>query len=468
MSNTIGASAAKSESVPFPSQASWDRVNMLIEEYHRELCDRERVPDDVGAAFRAHMDEADATFGGRLLCPYLRPNFMAQSQFDYVRYAIREVMSAISVVEARAFEDPGFFARMGLTEAEERLVRLPSSTRRVSVKSRMDTFLTPDSLCFVEYNAESPAGIAYADTLQDQFLRLPIMRRFVERYGLGRLQGRQYVLDTLLDAWRENGRTGRPSIAIVDYPSVPTYTEFEMFRDFFTTAGYETTIADPRSLEMINGRLVAPGGFKIDILYRRVLVNELLEQIDRCEPMVKAVEQGAVVMVNSFRCKLLHKKMLFAMLWEPDMQQYYTVPQKTAIRRHVPWTTRVANKTVDFEGARVDLMELALREQHRMVCKPNDEYGGKGVTIGWERTQSEWDQTLRHALEAPHILQERVPTSRLDFPDLERNIAPRVVDLDPFIFGDEVHGFLTRLSDTSLCNVTSGGGQVPTFLLPDL
>ena len=40
-----------------------------------------------------------------------------------------------------------------------------------------------------------------------------------------------------------------------------------------------------------------------------------------------------------------------------------------------------------------------------------------------------------------------------------------VVDLDPFVFQGEVEGFLTRLSGTSLANVTSGGGQVPAFLI---
>jgi len=40
-----------------------------------------------------------------------------------------------------------------------------------------------------------------------------------------------------------------------------------------------------------------------------------------------------------------------------------------------------------------------------------------------------------------------------------------VVDLDPFVFNGEVEGFLTRLSGTSLANVTSGGGQVPAFLI---
>lgn len=452
---------------PFPSRATWTLVDTIIGAYHSELLDDAITPRDIGDQFRALMEASDVMFGGRLLCPYLRPNFMARSQFNYVRDAIREAMSAIEVVERRAFEDSGFFERMGLTDGEARLVRLPSCTRRLSANSRMDTFLTQDSFKFVEYNAESPAGIGYADILQEQFLKLSIMQRFAERYGFTRLQCRQHVLDTLLGAYNDWGGTSKPRIAIVDYPNVPTYPEFLLFKAFFEQQGYETTIADPRSLELHDGRLVAPGGFVIDILYRRLLVNELLEHVDECKAFVEANERGLVCMVNSFRCKLLHKKMLFAVLWDPDMQQYFSDIQRAVITRHVPWTSRVAHKKVAFEGRTWDLLELARKEQQRMVLKPNDEYGGKGVVIGWECSSSLWDKALGEALDYPHILQERVPSSRIDFPDMQKNVAPRMVDLDPFIFGDQVMGFLTRLSDTSLCNVTSGGGQVPTFLLPD-
>ena len=451
----------------FPSRESWERVDGLIDEWHAALDAAQPPAAELGVRFRQQMEGAEATFGGRLLCPYLRPNFLGQSHFAYVQSAIRDAMAAISVVERRAVEDPTFLHRMGLTEGETRLVKLPSCTARFSANSRMDTFLTPDSFKFVEYNAESPAGIAYADLLQDLYLQMPLMQSFVERHGLTRLQCRSYVLETLLEAYRAWGGSGRPHIAIVDYLDVPTRTEFDLFKAFFEAEGFPTTIADPRSLELRDGRLVTPDGIVIDILYRRLLVNELLERIDDCQALVRAVEQNAVCMVNSFRCKILHKKMLFAVLWEPDMQCHFTEAQRDVIRRHVPWTARVADGWVEFEGRSHDLVELARAEQHRMVLKPNDEYGGKGVVIGWECTAEEWAKALGDAMAYPHILQERVPSARLAFPDLENNVAPRIVDLDPFIFGDRVTGFLTRLSDTSLCNVTSGGGQVPTFLLPD-
>jgi len=108
------------------------------------------------------------------------------------------------------------------------------------------------------------------------------------------------------------------------------------------------------------------------------------------------------------------------------------------------------------------------------VMKPNDEYGGKGVFIGWEMADDEWTRALGEALCSSYVVQERVDVRREEFPVLSGGegsdhgrlgFGDFVVDLDPYVFGGEVEGFLTRLSATSLANVTSGGGQVPSFLV---
>ena len=99
--------------------------------------------------------------------------------------------------------------------------------------------------------------------------------------------------------------------------------------------------------------------------------------------------------------------------------------------------------------------------------KPNDEYGGKGVFIGWETSEADWEAALATALASSYVVQEKVELARESFPELTDDgirFRDLVVDLDPFVFQGEVEGFLTRLSGTSLANVTSGGGQVPAFL----
>jgi hypothetical protein len=118
------------------------------------------------------------------------------------------------------------------------------------------------------------------------------------------------------------------------------------------------------------------------------------------------------------------------------------------------------------------LLDIARLERDTLVLKPNDEYGGKGVMLGWEMTSGAWDAALETALADPKgawILQERIPVRREVFPqfDAAGQVTDRdvLVDLAPFLFRGRMQGYLTRLSATGLANVTSGGGQVPAFII---
>jgi uncharacterized circularly permuted ATP-grasp superfamily protein len=118
-------------------------------------------------------------------------------------------------------------------------------------------------------------------------------------------------------------------------------------------------------------------------------------------------------------------------------------------------------------GKSIELTAFIRENRDSLVMKPNDEYGGKGVFIGWEMSAAEWESALAQALQASYVVQGKVDLLRQSFPELAPELRFRdlVVDLDPFVFEGEVEGFLTRLSGTSLANVTSGGGQVPAFLV---
>ena len=106
------------------------------------------------------------------------------------------------------------------------------------------------------------------------------------------------------------------------------------------------------------------------------------------------------------------------------------------------------------------------------MIKPNDEYGGAGVTLGWETSESEWDAAIARAVSEPHgwVAQERIDVRRELFPvcvDGAIEMRDMLVDFAPYIFRGRLAGFLTRLSATGLANVTSGGGQVPAFLVTE-
>jgi uncharacterized circularly permuted ATP-grasp superfamily protein len=436
-----------------------------VEAYHKLLRDEKELREELEQLFFERMRHARLTFGGRVLCPFLRPNFVSTGLYEQVRSVCRLIFGAVEKVEARLGRD--LWERVDLRPEERELVAIDPGYARSSPTSRLDSFVTPTSYQYVELNAESPAGIAYNEVLADIFLELPLMRKFQEKFTLRRFQARERLLQTLLECYREGGgRTEHPTIAIVDYEDVPTRTEHHLFRDYFAEQGYPALVCDPRDLTFEQGALRHEGR-TIDIVYKRLLVNELIARQAELGALLESARQRAVTIVNPFRCKPIHKKAIFAVLHDDDVQAFLTPEERAAITAHVPWTRRVAEGRTTRAGQAVDLPRFILENRERLVMKPNDEYGGKGVFIGWETSEADWAAALAEALRASFVVQEKVETGRQSFPELAPELGFRdfIVDLNPFLFQGEVEGFLTRLSDTSLANVSSGGGQVPSFLV---
>jgi len=189
-------------------------------------------------------------------------------------------------------------------------------------------------------------------------------------------------------AYREyGGKKSVPNIAIVDWTGVDTAAEFEILRGYFESCGYATRICDPNELEY-DGSTLHYEGFAVDILYKRVIIHEFLDRFDETHPISRACADGTVCMANSFRSKLPHKKGSFAILSDYQYHRLFTATQLETIARHIPWTRKVKYGKSSYIDDSIDLIEFIRAERHRFVLKPNDEYGGKGISFGWESTES--------------------------------------------------------------------------------
>jgi hypothetical protein len=436
-----------------------------IADYHALLRDDAALREELEANFLERMRASGITFGGRVFCSFPRPNLVSAGVYEEIRGVCRGIFRAIEKVERALGE--GLWDLVDLQREERELVAIDPGYSRASPLSRLDSFLTTSAYQFVELNAETPAGGAYAEALADLFLELPVIRKFQERYVLRRFRTQERLLETLLRCYREaGGREEHPTIVVADYEDVPTRTEHHLVAGYFESKGCPALVCDPRQLTYEGGRLRHEGR-TIDIVYKRLLVNEFLERRDQVQALYAAVRDRAVVMVNPFRCKPIHKKAIFAVLTDDSLQKQFTDEERAAIRAHIPWTRKVQEIKTSRHGETLDLPPWIIANRERLVMKPNDEYGGKGVFIGWEMTPAEWEAALAAALRSSYVVQEKVELLKQSFPEIAPELRFRdfVVDLDPYVFDGEVEGFLTRLSGTSLANVTSGGGQVPAFLV---
>ncbi|HEV2141160.1 MAG TPA: circularly permuted type 2 ATP-grasp protein [Candidatus Dormibacteraeota bacterium] len=423
--------------------------------YHALLED-ERLVAASSELLAAGQRERKLMFGERPLCVCLRPQLLTRRRYERAVAAAQGVHGALAALEQAVLKDDDLRAELGLEPEEERLAMADPGFKHSSPAVRLDSFYA-DEVRFVEYNAESPAGMAYSDNLAAIFARLPVMKEFRKRFRGGFMPTRWRQHRAMLNAFKQWGKGTRPVIAIVDWEGLPTAPEFEMFKDFFEAHGTKTVICDPRALEMRRGRLYANGS-AVNLVYRRVLTSELLARGDDTRVLRDAYVAGAVCVVNSFRAKLLHKKMSLALLSDERYRRLYTPAQRAAIRRHIPWTRKV----------RPELADDIARRRERLVLKPNDEYGGKGVVLGWTVSQSEWEAAIATATSHSYVVQEAVEIPRVPFPVVLNGLhfIDLAVDLDPYLFEGRAGGFMTRVSAAALLNVTAGAGSVvPTFVV---
>jgi uncharacterized circularly permuted ATP-grasp superfamily protein len=428
-----------------------------------------RVPTLPEDLFK-RMRRAKLTFGDRVHCPFLRPFFLSPADEERVRVVAEAIADLAERVAAAALEDKNLFAQLHLRPEEERLARLPAGYGRASTASRLDAFLLPDSLKFAEYNGESPAGAGYAETLGEIFRELPVMGRFAQKYEVHSYPLSAKLLDALVTSYQDwGGSSDQPQIAIVDWKEVPTRSEFEILKMRFEKMGVPTVVADPRDLEF-DGKRLAANEKKIDLVYRRVLINDIVARPGECSALVNAYAANAVCVANTFRCKIPHVKAFFAVLTDEQNGALFSHSERELIRRHIPWTRVVADVKTAHYGQTVELLDFLRKERENLVLKPSDEYGGSGVTLGWETGEGGWDAAIGRALSGKNgvwIAQERIPVRREVFPYIAQlgkvDYRDMLVDFAPYLFLGKLCGFLTRLSATGLANVTSGGGQVPAF-----
>jgi len=453
-----------------PTSPAGNISNQAAEQWHKLLKVKLHSSPKFTEHFYAQLHAAKLTFGNRVHCPFLRPFFLSPEDEHRVRVVAETMAQLAERVADAAMKDAALLAQFHLRDEELRLLRMGKIAGPASTASRLDAFLLPESLKFAEYNGESPAGAGYTETLAAIFRGLPVMSEFQKSYEIHSYPLSAKLLDALVTSYLDWGGTAkRPQMLITDWREVPTWTEFEILRERFEKLGVPVELADPRDLQF-DGKELRANGKKIDLVYRRVLINDIVARAPECKALVDAVAANAVSMSNHFRCKIPHVKAFFAVLTDERNDALFSFGERELIRKHVPWTRVVADVRTSHYGVSVELLAFLRSARENLVLKPSDEYGGTGVQLGWESSEGEWDSAIEKAI-APSpgcwIVQERIPIRREVFPWIQPNgeveFRDMLVDFAPYLFRGKMSGFLTRLSATGLANVTSGGGQVPAF-----
>lgn len=365
------------------------------------------------------------------------------------------------------------------SDLERALAALAPPGDTADPHARLDAFLAPDRLTFVELNAHPSGGLLTQDALSGIYAASPAMALFSREFSLHGPEAGSRLSDTLLHAWEAGGAPGgQPSVAIVDCTSSAADWEFGLLRDELDRQGLAAVVCSTDALEYEPGRgLFARGASgkrsPVTVVYRRAVLNDLLARHGEAllrHPLVRAWADGACAVVNSFTSHVAHKKSVLALLSDPRTAHLLSPQEAEAAEAHVPWTRLLRPGPTTWRDREVDLLPLVREQRERMVLKPNDDYGGRAVSCGWQRSTAQWERDLEQALRSPYVVQERVDIPCAPYPrweDGRLHIDNWQESTDPYLFGSAAYGCISRLSSDGLVNVSAGGAMVPVFQLID-
>ena len=277
-------------------------------------------------------------------------------------------------------------------------------------------------------------------------------------YKLKRFDLPETILNTLITVYKEYGGKNKPSIAIIDYTERGTNDEFLYLKDFFISRGYQTEICDLRRLELKKDGLWC-GSFKMDMIYRRAVTDDILEYEKESQVFIDACRRGAVCVVGPLRSHIVHSKLIFPFLTSALAGKYFTEEENEFIRNHVPWTKRL----LDVEH----LIPEFIENKNEYFLKPHNSYATDGVICGADLSQEDWTHSIEQIMNMksnPYLVQKKIDIPKYKFAvDEKGSLKEFNVKLDPYVFGNMLCGFYARISNKNIIALNHKGMLISCF-----
>lgn len=358
---------------------------------------------------------------------------------------------------------------LALSPGERDWVRHCRSPLGERVFCRLDALLPETGPRFIETNVVGIGGMTYAPAASAavfQALRATFPD-FCNTAGVHPMEDPRLLLLRELHLQAERlGLTHRLVIGLLDDSRLYRLGgEMGRLEAFLNGYGVTAVVVDPRELELDSQHRIQAGGKTIDLMYRFLELGELAE-IEREAPLTALREAFAQGRVVPSVAGDLDQKSTFEILTNEAFAHWFTKPQQRLYRQHVQWTRLLGERrTTDPAGDSIELLPFTRTHRESLVIKPNRGFGGEGVELGAQLTQSEWDQALEQAMSRPGsaVVQAYADPVVCELPavgpdGLEWQQRFLTAGLFP---SESTLGALGRYSPGPVVNICQKGGVVP-------
>ncbi len=449
-------------------------MSRLIEQVNADfqrIMEKHPNPYEVYQTLSRGMSDNGCTFGSGPMPLYVKPYFIDGGRMPEIRWTTEVLMRVMNKIAEMYYQDDSSKAMFYLSPQETELADVPVGYHNRIQITRNDAFLTEDMLYYIEFNADSPGGPMYSDVQGHLIQQSEPFIELCKKYTIGRDLIMWQILRMLMTCYREwGGKKDFPNICISAGPGGGTTPEFHAIIAWLKRMNFNAEFVGTTEWTYSNGKLTTPGGMQPDIIYRRGWIGDWIEHMDGIKPIIKALRDRKVCMVNPLSSTLAANKSVFAVLQRPQILKLFTDEEQGVIRKYLPWTRVFEKLKTERNGVMIDLPDFVGKNKDLFVLKPIDQYGGKDVIVGFATSDADWQSWCDKACapKGKFIVQDVVPIPEEALPIFQGEklvFAKKKINVNFYCYGGIYTGGVVRSSDSPVINVHKGGGMTPVMFV---
>lgn len=411
-----------------------------------------------GKSVREHLLKSPVAFHGRCVQTLHIPKIYKRADIEIFRSLVSEFYAIFDKIVKHYIASAEYRKLFPFSKELEELILTDCGYETSVPVMRMDVFYNEETgdYKFCELNTDGTSAMIEDYELSKAFSINNLPRDMIGDVSCFELFD-SWVMATGRIYKGFKNRCNNPRVAIVDFLDKAYLPEFYEFKRRFEKYGYPTKIVDIRKLKFENGVLLDDENERVDIIYRRAVTVDIMNNIDDCGDFIAAYKAGAVCVLGGIKTQVIHHKALFYILRDEMTKAILTERENELIEKHIPYTSKLVN--ADLGRIKAD--------KDSYIIKPSDSYASKGVFAGVDATDCEWKELIERYKNEDYIVQEYCTpykTENIYLADKEPQFKMYSNLTGLYVYGGEFAGVYSRLSDGGIISSQYNEKSVVTFV----
>ena len=318
--------------------------------------------------------------------------------------------------------------------------------------ARGDFILSPTGLKCLEYNVSANLGGWELPIWESLYLKTPAISKFLKEYGL-KITNKNLLatlFDHLITVALDKSFNHDTEINIaLGMPIKPggNYDEMELYMNNL----YKKNLQLRNN--KLKGKIILCDLNHLDLIddfifHKDLKIHSIIEMHHGLitTEISHAFKLGNVCLYNGPITGLLSNKLNLALLSEYEDSDIFSIEEREAIKKYIPWTRKIASYETSYGTSKVKLENFILSNKQKLVIKPSQGSGGKGIYIGRYASQKKWEELVKTAVKMKNILvQEYIEPSPYLYQSGENGCAVHDAVWGFFILGSRYGGGWVRV-----------------------